>query len=248
MRGTLGLEIGPNRPWQTPVGDWAMPDGRRPGLDHRAIDIWRINLRELPDRLTLLSPDEQARAQRFRYATDRSDFIAARATLRRLLGSYLKRAPEQLEFGYGPQGKPTIAGLEFNLSHAAGWALVAVSADRAVGVDLEAIRPVADLAGLTARFFNSAEHAAIEQLPLDQREAAFFRYWTCKEAYLKATGTGLGKIQTVEIQFDPAAQLVNLLDWDLLELAPGPGWVGALAAPGHHWQPSLWDWVDELLP
>jgi 4'-phosphopantetheinyl transferase len=239
MSQALSGEGGPDL-WQSPIGDWTLPD--------RAIHVWRINLESVPNQLNLLSPDEQARAARFRYEADRASFIAARSMLRRLLGGYLNQAPETLVLRYGPQGKPAIDGLEFNLSHAAGWALVAVSADRAVGIDLEAIRPVNDLAGLTARFFNPTEHAAIEKLPPEQREAAFFRYWTGKEAYLKATGTGLGKIQTVEIRLAPAAQLVNPQDWDLLELKPGPGFVGALAAPGYDWQPSLWDWVDELLP
>jgi 4'-phosphopantetheinyl transferase len=222
--------------WQSPTDDWSLPTG--------AIHVWRINLTAVPtDQITLLSDDEQARSARFHKPTDRAAFVAARSTLRRLLGHYLNQAPKTLMFRYGPQGKPAMDGLEFNLSHTAGWALVAVSADRAVGIDLEALRPVPELARLTARFFSPSEHRAIAQLPPEQREPAFFRYWTCKEAYLKGTGTGLGQIQTAEIQFAPA-QLVNpgLQPWTLFELAPGPGLVGALAAPGNDWQPHLWDW------
>ena len=144
----------------------------------------------------MLSPDELARAERFHYAKDRSAFIIARAGLRWLLGKYLGCAPERLSFRYGAYGKPFIAGpgqgkLDFNLSHAGGYALVGFSSGQPIGVDLEAEDPTIEIERLTQRFFSTAESRQVLALPPTDRVAAFFRTWTRKEAFLKAKGAGL---------------------------------------------------------
>ncbi|NJN48569.1 MAG: 4'-phosphopantetheinyl transferase superfamily protein [Alkalinema sp. RL_2_19] len=66
----------------------------------------------------------------------------------------------------------------------------------------------------------------------------FFRTWTCKEAYLKATGDGLRRLKGLEVAVKPqqGAQFVNPQDWDLQEIQPGEGFVGAIAAPGFDWR------------
>lgn len=141
----------------------------------------------------LLSPDEAARADRFRLARDRRRFVAARAGLRRLLGAALGQAPERLALDLGPEGKPELAGhpLHFNLSHSGELAAIALCRDAAVGIDIEQIRPLDDLDGLIATACSGREAAALATLPPRRRQEAFFRVWTRKEAYLKALGSGL---------------------------------------------------------
>lgn len=80
-------------------------------------------------------------------------------------------------------------GVYFNLSHSHGWTVLALS-DREVGVDIERIKPV-DMR-LAKRFFADGEWAQIEAAG-DGAEALFYRFWTVKEAYLKALGTGLNR-------------------------------------------------------
>lgn len=170
--------------------------------------VWRLGLRETGD-LDLawgcLSPAERERADRYRRPGDRQGFILTRSWLRRLAGAYLGLAPEGLQFQVSPQGKPFLAGspLRFNLSHSGDWALLAFSRDRPLGIDLEVHRPVSVL-GLAKRFFQASEWTQLQGLSGDWQRQVFFDYWTAKEAYLKATGEGLGALSRVEID---AAQL-----------------------------------------
>lgn len=141
----------------------------------------------------LLSPDERQRAARFHFEVHRQRFIAARRALRLILGSCLDADPASLVFRYAPNGKPSLDGVPlcFNLSHSAGYALIAVAFGRDLGVDLEEIRPQDDLLALANRFFAPPEQAAVAAAPPAERPATFFRVWTRKEAYLKACGDGL---------------------------------------------------------
>jgi 4'-phosphopantetheinyl transferase len=215
-------------------------------LEPGTIDVWRIGLEvdaatqgQLRSRL---SEDEQIRADRFRYDHHRDRFIVARASLRQLLGQYQQQDPADVQFHYGRHGKPGIAGLEFNLSHSANLALLAVSRDRPVGIDLEWQKPVDELEKLTARFFTAGEHQRIIQVPVADRPLAFFRTWTCKEAYLKATGEGIGQLKSLEVWVQPQQPpyFVHPPDWSVQELAPEQGFVGALVAPGMDWQARFW--------
>jgi len=81
--------------------------------------------------------------------------------------------------------------LQFNLSHSAGLALIAVGAELQLGVDIEKIREEVDTAALAQRFFSPREGAGLQALPDNLRVPGFFACWTRKEAFLKATGTGL---------------------------------------------------------
>ncbi len=222
-----------------------------------AVHVWRWRLDRAVVGATGLAADEQLRADRFRYDHDRQSFIAARSGMRRILGRYLDCDPAAIEFSYGSHGKPFLAdrAIEFNLSHSGDWALLAVAVDRAVGVDIERIKPVAELEKLTARFLLAAEHERIVALDAADRVLAFFRTWTCKEAYLKATGEGLGQLKSLEVLVQPQlpAQLVRSIGWDLLELVLEVGYVGALVcgrpkvivAPGADWSVSFLNFEEK---
>jgi len=169
------------------------------------VHIWRINLNS--DELQLqsfretLSSDEIARAERFYFPEHRQRFMAGRGTLRTILGQYLDIAPKQVEFEYQPRGKPLLAakfadqGLLFNLSHSQDLALLGVSCQHQIGVDLEYIRVMSDLEGLAKRFFSAKEYDYLRLFSSAEQQQIFFRYWTCKEAYLKATGDGLVQLE-----------------------------------------------------
>ena len=166
------------------------------GLRRGDVHVWYVDLAveaETQRRLAAgLSEDEGARAARFVFARDTRRFVVARSALRALLAGYLDVTAAALAFAYGPHGKPALDGgravLGFNLSHSGEVAVVAVGWDRALGVDVELWRPLPDLVALAARSFAPRELAVLDALPETERPEAFFRCWTRKEAFIKATG------------------------------------------------------------
>ncbi|MDE7076742.1 MAG: 4'-phosphopantetheinyl transferase superfamily protein [Clostridia bacterium] len=96
-----------------------------------------------------------------------------------------------VEIAYGEHGKPRLVqpeGLFFNISHSGEWT-VAAFADCEVGVDIQHVKP-ADMR-LADRYFAAEEREALAQS--DCAQDLFFRFWTVKESYLKALGTGLSR-------------------------------------------------------
>jgi 4'-phosphopantetheinyl transferase len=203
----------------------------------------------------ILSADERERASRFHFDRDRRHFIVARGLLRQLLGRYADRAPEQIEFCYGPQGKPALAGgsdLQFNIAHSHGTGLFAFTRTAPIGVDAEQIRSIEHEA-LAARFFSPAECAAFMRVPAESRDGAFYTYWARKEAYIKALGGGL----SVPLdRFDvappdaPARLLADRGDpdalrlWSMHDLDAGPAFRAALAVKKHDTRVSVFDTPD----
>jgi 4'-phosphopantetheinyl transferase len=213
-----------------------------PPLDD-AVHVWRTALDDLPfppaELERFLTPEELARANRYRVAQTRAQFVAVRGSLRVLLGHYLDEEPGRVPIGVAPDGKPTLGtkGLEFNVSHTSGLALFAVGA-RPVGVDVEALREVTNAAGLVGRFFAAAEREQYERLPEGVRAAGFFRGWTCKEAVLKGIGCGARDLDRCVVDLDPrgAPRIVGpaetAANWGVACWEPLPGYVAAVAAAG----------------
>jgi 4'-phosphopantetheinyl transferase len=226
--------------WPEPPAQWSLANGE--------VHVWAAPLRAATEKLkslgSLLAADEAARAARYRFDRDRERFVVGRGLLRTILGGYLGLSPAELRFTYNPNGKPLLPDLEFNLSHCEELALVAVSRGSRVGVDLERVRVLKDAAELVARFFSPAEHAAYEKLPPADQPQAFFNLWTRKEAWLKATGDGIGHLlNQVEVSFCPgeSARFVRLPDnaneldrWRLHELTPAVGFAAALVHECNH--------------
>ena len=162
-------------------------------LESHQVDVWRISL-ELPTasvRLlgSYLSGDESHRAARFHFPQDRKRFIAAHGCLRDTLTRYLRCEPHQLTFSTGEHGKPALTshkGIDFNLAHSGDYALVGVTRERRIGVDVERIRKKIELDKIARRFFSPSEVSELMASPPEQREMAFFLCWTRKEAYIKA--------------------------------------------------------------
>ena len=144
-----------------------------------------------------LSPDEIERAGRFQTERARSRFVLTRGSLRVTLARCLDTTPERLTFSYGAQGKPALADewgrseLSFNVSHSHDHALIGLTNGRAIGVDIEQVRPMSDFAEIASGYFSAVEMRAIAALPEADRLRGFFRVWTRKEAFMKATGDGM---------------------------------------------------------
>lgn len=199
---------------------------------YAALDVPEARLATLSRHL---SEDERARASRFAFARDRLRFVTARGLLRELLGATLGEPPAALRFRYGKRGKPSLDGhdLRFNLSHSYGRAAYVLSPTREVGIDLERIRPVERAERIAERLFSAHERDALRGLDAKAREHAFFKAWTRREAYGKATGAGL------------AADAAGQADWTTRTLEPAPGFVAALAVQGTGWQLMEAPWPVE---
>jgi 4'-phosphopantetheinyl transferase len=178
--------------------------------------------------------------------------------LRLLLGRYLEAAPEQLEFSYGPHGKPALAGLygrsglRFNLSHSNWLALCAVARQREVGVDVEYMERPVHHEQIARRFFSPEEVEALKRLPPEKRKEGFFNAWTRKEAYLKALGQGItAGLDSFSVSLGPGQEAALLKSsegtaevgrWQLQALSPAPGYAAALCAEGRDWRLRCFHW------
>jgi 4'-phosphopantetheinyl transferase len=164
------------------------------------ICLWTASLLTDADGISaceaLLSDDEMSRADRFHFERDRRRFVVARATLRRVLAACTGIPAAVLPITTGEFGKPALdpgcGPIHFNLAHSEDRALIAVSRDSRIGVDLEAIDHESRLPELARSIAAPAELAQLAGLADEAaRSRALLRLWTAKEAFLKAIGTGL---------------------------------------------------------
>lgn len=228
-------------------------------LSPTEVHVWRISLKQpvavIQQCRQTLSGDELSRAKRFHFERDRQRFIVARSGLRQIISRYTKQQPTELYFGYTDYGKPFLShpaesGLRFNLSHSGDLALYALAYERDLGLDIEQIRPMADALQIAGRFFSAPENEALQTVPPEQRDEAFFNGWTRKEAYIKAIGEGLSHpLDSFDVSLKPGetAQLLAVRSapadrtrWSLRSLVPASGYVAALVVEGAGWQLRCW--------
>ena len=235
-----------------------------PILGRDEVHIWRANLdvsaKEIDKYSDYLSNDEIVRANKFRFPEHRQRFVAARGILRQLLANYLNIRPEKVVFDYGDRGKPKLVQsnncdrLQFNISHSQGYALYGFTQKCPIGVDLECLREMPDAVKIARRFFSPREFEFIASLDPPQQTKVFFKFWTAKEAYLKAIGTGLaGSLGAVDITLD-SSENVDLMaiagdnnlvkDWSLYSCIPASNCVATIAVQTQtsDRQLNFWDW------
>jgi 4'-phosphopantetheinyl transferase len=226
----------------------------RSPVDCNEVHLWRAST-QLP-RATAsgleacLSNDERAKAGRYRRDADRVRYLASHAMLRLVLSRYVGVGPGSLRFSAGAQGKPKLerdsnSPIFFNLSHSGNLALLAISGDRAVGVDIEEIKNDVDVPALALAVLSESELRMLHDAPTGAQRGLFFGFWVRKEAVLKACGLGL----TVEPQRVEIAENVSLGDgsavavlpdgkptnWAVREVEVGDRYAAAVAAPGKAW-------------
>lgn len=220
-------------------------DFDRPRADE--VIVWQLSL-SLPLEgfaccQAVLSAEEYHRAQRL-FQPGRRRYIACWGQVRWLLGACLDLPPASIDFVRGQWGKPCLLGAEavaFNLSHSRDLMLLAVGRDRALGVDVEVIRPLANLERLARRCLAPSEWDAWQNFPEGERLRAFFRFWTLKEALVKAHGRGLG-LGIQHCAFALQARGVSLMkvpkacgsaaSWQVHELGGGDFCAALCARPG----------------
>lgn len=213
----------------------------------------------------LLSSDEQNRAAHL-LELFRNRFVAARGMLRVLLSRYLELPPEKIVFRYAPGGKPLLASEtmgrrcesdpSFNLSHSNDLALYAITLGREVGVDVEHVKPLHELETIAEQNFSPAEFDIFESVSPDKKLDTFYRYWTRKEAYIKAIGEGLSvplgsfsvspeRGSPIQSTSSPIAPL-RTSDWVFRDLRPSPEYIGSLAFKSPDVTLCMWTFASAL--
>ena len=250
-KAAAGAAVAPAQVWK--------PGPTSPVIWPNEVHVWRAKLDvswswTFDEALTL---EDRARADRFRFESDRRRFCVGRASLRLILGRYLKTKPSRLHIESGDYGKPffvdtkSTQGLRFNLSHSNQLALVAISRDREVGVDVEFIRPDFVTDEVATHFFSASEVEEFRALPKALRTQSFFNCWTRKEAYIKARGEGLYcPLDQFDVSVTPGepATLMNsrvesgeVERWRLEDLTPAIGYAATLAVEGEFSRLVLWE-------
>lgn len=246
------------RSWNSPPLDLT--------LDLGEIHVWRVSLDQTESCLQTLqqtlSTDERTKADRFRFPKDRSQFIVSRGALRAILSRYLNISSHILRFDYNPYGKPSLIVAQggntlcFNLSHSRGIALIAITKNRDIGVDIEGINAKFSCLEIAEKFFSPLESSVLRSLPEHLQATAFFTCWTRKEAYIKAVGKGLSiPLNQFDVSLAPGepAALLNVegnpeeaSKWSLIELFPCSDMVAAVAVAGDCWKLHCWEWTGEF--
>jgi 4'-phosphopantetheinyl transferase len=216
-------------------------------LGGRDVHLWVARLEASENNFarafSWLSPDELKRAERFRFERHYRAFVLGRAVLRALVASYLRIAPTEASFTYGPKGKPALLDapcpLSFNVSNSGDLAAYAFTLDCELGVDVEYRRRLVEIEGIARRFFAPDEVAELMGLSEGDRPEGFFNCWTRKEAYIKAVGEGLSvPLDSFQVTLQPgiAARMVALDGstsaaerWTLRAFTPAPDYAGAIA-------------------
>lgn len=152
--------------------------------------------KELAEKSSLLSSDELARATRYLSIEARRRFIVMRSSLRQLLGRLIDCSAGEVQFAYGPLGKPRLLDssskqIHFNLSHSRDLGLIAVNRTKPVGIDLEYAVERDDMAGIANQLFSSEERLLWKESTEDQKLEVLMRAWVAKEAILKCLGVGI---------------------------------------------------------
>ncbi len=212
------------------------------------LHVWYVKLAGCGETVAafekILSTAERESCHRFYHDVHRRAYALSHGVLRLLLARYLGAPAREIALRYGHAGKPALdhpgAALEFNMSHSGDLAVYAFAIGCPVGVDVEQVRPMPDLESVAAHFFAGEECADLLALSPADRTEAFFRCWTRKEAYIKATGEGISaalKSFRVSLRADEPAALRHTAQgsdhaWQIEHLEPAPGYLGAVAYEG----------------
>jgi 4'-phosphopantetheinyl transferase len=200
-------------------------------------------------RLGLLLDDvERGRAARFAFERHRREYVAAHASKRLMLTVVSGAAAHSWAFETAPSGKPRVGplpGPHFNLSHSERLVACAVSKEVELGIDVEPINRRAPLE-IAKTHFAPMEQSWIAALPRSEQALGFWRVWTLKEAFIKATGRGLAQpLQHFSFMLDPLGVIFHdraLGDsqaWHFEQRLVGSGHLLALAWRDAHHEASV---------
>lgn len=208
----------------------------------KPLTLYKIELpaKIAADLLGVLSPDEQKFAQTIRTESVKNLHISVRSGVRQILAAHLNQACEKINLAKTAYGKPYLVDypeVQFNISHSTNNLLVAISTIGAVGIDIEQANPQRrDFSGLVEKCFAKSEQNYWHNLPETEKAAEFYRFWTRKEAFVKAVGRGLAMglqecviVSGISPSFAAIPEVYGQpSDWRLFDLSLKAGLYGAV--------------------
>lgn len=189
-----------------------------------------------------LSQAELDRISFFKFPSVQNSFVISQGALRLILSEYLFIEAPKIQLAKHSKGKPFVMddlNLRFNISNSGNYAVYAFSKGDEVGIDIEKIRLLPDLDNLIEKNFSLAERAFITKHN-EEKQQRFFKFWTVKEAYLKAIGEGMRLAPdhlefTVEIdnyKLDAVKGVFEQDDWLFKDFSFADDYVGTIAYKG----------------
>lgn len=220
------------------------------------IQIWTMDLslteEALQTKFSLLNDEEKTRANRYHFAIHRERFIACRSYLREVLGAYIDCSPASVMIDYDQFEKPYLAShpsIQFNVSHSEHLAVIAVTTQYSIGVDLEKQESEFDEA-VAKRFLSPTEYNELMSYPADQQAAAFYRLWARKEAVVKAIGEGLGiSLASFTVSSHDIAEIITMdtqQQWTVLPLKIDDQFPAAVVTNQPVTQVTNWKLIDHV--
>jgi 4'-phosphopantetheinyl transferase len=206
------------------------------------IELVRVDLDAvLPEVLaTLTTSWECEEAARRRNPADARRFLARRAAMRANLARMLRRSPREIALGKDALGRPLVpdSGIHVSQSSRGGVMIAAFCTDRPVGCDVEEVRSDVDVDAVAELCLGPTERRMLRTAPPPLRQRLFYDCWTRKEAYLKATGTGMivdmASFETTR-RAGPATRW-GRVEWASETWSPLPGFAAAVVARGTDWR------------
>lgn len=191
----------------------------------------------------MLDEKEKQKIKRLKSAKDRHARRVARVFLKQILARCTGKTADAIQFFENRYGKPALASgitdlpIRFNLTHATDLVACALTLRHEIGVDIENVQRRVDLS-VADRFFSNQEAQAISQTDVSLKPALFFRFWTLKEAYLKATGRGVSfgldqfsfvmDRSEIQVIFHQAGQ-DHPGHWQFFQFSPVSGYMASVA-------------------
>ncbi len=220
-------------------------------MSNTVINLWHGQVcNQSNEFYRFLDRDEKAYVSRLANQDMQQRYIQVHGQLRCLLAESLSVDPVTLTIAKAEFGKPYLPDyptVQFNLSHSADYYAVVITHDVPVGIDVELFKARKNYSGLAEKCFAEGELTFWHSLPKDRQADVFFRFWTCKEAVVKATGRGiaLGLSQCV-IDLDTQARLRQIPadygdaeQWSVQELNLAQGVYAALAVNSSLYQLNI---------
>jgi 4'-phosphopantetheinyl transferase len=209
-----------------------------------SVDIWKVKIsseKKLQDFfLQMFNKEETEKASRYRNEEDKQRYIFGRGALRYLLGKYLNKFPNTIQFLIGPDKKPLLdensgSNLQFNISHSGDFVLIAIS-NSEVGVDIEKINPDFSYKEILNSNFNKEEIDFIQNSihPIE----SFYLLWTRKESLVKANSKGLidnlNLISVLDGLFNTGDDILDSPDsWDIHSFKIEEKYLSSIACDMH---------------
>jgi len=201
----------------------------------------------------VLDAAEQAHVGKFKNDLLRKRYVEVHGRLRNVLAQRLNESPEKINIKKAEHGKPYLADnpeLAFNLSHSENAMVIAIGWNCRLGVDMELSKPRTNLIGLVEKCFADEEIAYWNGLSDVEKTVEFYRFWTRKEAFVKATGRGIG-LGLSDCVINPENQTEFLRvpagcgqasTWHVQDIALGQGVCSALVTDKKILGVRLMDW------